>query len=156
MIGLRKSASRRFDPLDSLLGYHVRRLSVLTMADLAESLAPLGLTPTSASILFIIGSNAGLTQSDVGKYLGVLRANMAPLAAALIDRGLVEREPLDGRSQALRLSVAGRALHRRAWKAVRGHEKRMFGTLTPAVRARLVSQLRSIWRNTESPAGAGA
>ena len=47
--------------------------------------------PVEASILFVIGSQPGITQSDIGKVLGILRANMTPLVAALITQGLVER-----------------------------------------------------------------
>jgi len=52
------------DPFDDLLGYHLRRASVVAMADLAEALAPLKLKPAHASILFVVASNAGVTQSD--------------------------------------------------------------------------------------------
>src|ERR1700753_2223817 len=89
------------DPLAELLGYHLRRLSVRVMTDLGRSLAPLDLNPADASGLLMIDANPGITQSEVGKAIGVLRANMAPLVADLVSRGLVEREPVDGRSNAL-------------------------------------------------------
>jgi DNA-binding MarR family transcriptional regulator len=132
------------DPMDSLLGYHLRRLSVATMADLTESLTAFGLSPAAASVLFVIGSNKGITQSDVGKMLGIFRANMAPIVAALMKKGWVEREALDGRSQALRLSRAGRPVHRRAWKMIKAHEERLFGSLPPSRRVRMIEQLRAL------------
>jgi DNA-binding MarR family transcriptional regulator len=138
--------ARETDPFDSMLGYHLRRLSVAAMTDLAGSLARLGLKPVDASILFVISSHSGITQSEVGRSLGILRANMAPLIAGLTKKGLIEREPVDGRSQALRLSTRGRALCRQAREATRQHEDRMFGTLTPAARARMISQLRALWQ----------
>jgi hypothetical protein len=45
------------DPFEGLLGYHLRRLSVIAMADLAAALAPLDLKPTEASMLFVIDAN---------------------------------------------------------------------------------------------------
>jgi len=87
------------DPFAGLLGYHLRRLSVLVMADFTEALAPLGLKPAEASVLYAIRAGTGMTQSDVGKMLGIQRANMAPLIAGLMQRGLVERDRVDGRSR---------------------------------------------------------
>lgn len=141
-----ESQAPESDPFGALLGYHLRRLSVIAMADLTESLAPLGLKPADASVLFMIGSNSRLTQSDIGRALGILRANMAPLIAALVKRGLVEREPVDGRSQALCLTPAGQAIRRQAWRSTKAHEARMFGTLTPAAHTRMVAQLRTLWQ----------
>ena len=138
------------DPLDSLVGYNLRRLSVATMADLAESLKPLGLKPTTAALLFVVGANPGITQSDAGKVLGVLRANMAPLVAGLAKRGLLERERRDGRSHGLQLSAAGRTLQRSAWKLTQAHEDRLFGRLSVAARSRMTMQLREIWQGEQS------
>ena len=132
--------------LDKLLGYHLRRLSVSVMADLTASLSGLGLKPVEASILFVIGSQPGITQSDIGKVLGILRANMTPLVAALITQGLVERKRADGRSHALSLSSAGQALARKASVATEAHEERVFGSLSRATRAHLIAQLRRLWQ----------
>jgi DNA-binding MarR family transcriptional regulator len=132
------------NPCDGLLGYHLRRLSVLVMADFTEALAPLGLKPAEASLLYVVGAQAGLTQSDIGKVLGIQRANMAPLIAGLMQRGLVERDRVDGRSQALRLSPAGEAARAAAWEVNRVHEARMFGTLSEAARGKMAAQLRGL------------
>src|ERR1700685_109043 len=123
MNGTTKLLPRESDVFGQLLGYHLRRLSVMVMADLTKSLSPLGLKPADASILFVIAAKPGITQSDIGKVLGILRANMAPLIAGLVTQGLIEREPVDGRSQALRLSAAGQSLCRQAQSATRSHEK---------------------------------
>jgi DNA-binding MarR family transcriptional regulator len=132
---------------EGLIGYHLRRLSVAVMTDLADSLAPLGLRPAEASVLFMIDANPGITQSDVAKELGILRANMTPLIAALVKRDLIQREPVDGRSQALTLSSRGDALTRKAWLITRQHENRMFGTLSESARIRVIAQLRGLWRH---------
>ena len=111
------------DPFGSLVGYHLRRLSVLAMTDLSKALAPLGLKPADASVLFSLAANPGITQSDMGKTLGIRRANMAPLIAALVERGLIDRQAVDGRSQALRLSASGRLLQSQARKVTETHEQ---------------------------------
>jgi len=144
-----KTLEIRSDPFDDLLGYHLRRMSVMVMADLTEVLSQLGLKPADASILWMIGAYPGITQSDAGKALGILRANMAPLIARLLDRGLIEREPVDGRSHALRLSSTGLDLCRRARSAATGHEDRLFKSLSRTARAQMISQLRALWMDRE-------
>jgi len=134
------------DPFVNLLGYHLRRLSVLVMADFTEALSPLGLKPAEACVLYAVAAAPGLTQSDVGKMLGIQRANMAPLIAGLIQLGLVERDRVDGRSQALRLTAAGEAARSAALAANHLHEERMFGSLGKPARARVTAQLRSLWQ----------
>jgi DNA-binding MarR family transcriptional regulator len=140
-----KTLELESDPFDDLLGYHLRRLSVAVMADFGQALAPLGLKAADASILFMIEANPAITQSDVGKALGILRANMAPLIANLLSRGLIEREPADGRSHALRLSSTGEDLCLRAKRAATAHEDRFFRTLSKGARTRMISQLRALW-----------
>ncbi len=135
------------DPFDQLLGYHLRRASVRTMADLAEALAPYDLRPTEASVLFVIAGQPGITQSQIGRALAVKRANMVPIIAMLESRGVLDREPVDGRSQGLVLTPAGQALHERAIAAVRDHEERMFGALDPATRDILGAAMRAVWRD---------
>lgn len=143
------------DPLATLLGYQLRRLSVLVMADLAEALAPLDLRSAEATMLFLIAAQPGLTQSDLGRTLGIQRANMAPLIAGLDQRGLLDRAKLDGRSQSLRLTDAGAALCRQAWERVQDHEARLFADLSPGERSRWATQLRDLWETlgAREPAG---
>jgi DNA-binding MarR family transcriptional regulator len=133
------------DAFDGLLGYHLRRLSVMVMTDLTQALSPLDLRPADASVLFVIAANPGTTQSEVGKTLGILRANMAPLTGALLKRELIVREAVDGRSHALTLSGAGRSLCARAKRVTQEHETRLFGALTANAKRRLIAQLRELW-----------
>jgi DNA-binding MarR family transcriptional regulator len=138
------------DPFEGLLGYHLRRLSVIAMADLAAALAPLDLKPTEASMLFVIDASPGISQSEVGRILGVKRANMAPLVASLMRRGLIEREPVDGRLQALRLSCEGESMRAKARACVETHEERVFGSLSKDVRNQMIAVLASLWSKPEA------
>ena len=135
------------DPADDLLGYHLRRVSVHSMSDFSAALAPLGLRPAEASVLFVVGANPGVTQSQIGRMLGIKRANMAPLVASLAKRGLLRATPKDGRSHGLRLTTAGGALCRRARRAADAHDRRFFATLADADRARLLGHLRALWQH---------
>jgi DNA-binding MarR family transcriptional regulator len=132
-------------PFDLFLGYHLRRASVLVMADLTAALGPLGLKPAEASVLFLIGGHDGITQAEIGRALGIQRANMAPLIAHLMETGLVVKVAVNGRSQALRLSPAGMDVHGQAIAATRAHEARLFGGVSEVERKRLIAVLRGLW-----------
>lgn len=102
------------DPVKDLPGYALRRVSVAFMSRLAARLARLDLRPAEATVLLVIQDNPGVKQSEIGRLLGVVSANMAPLVARLADRDLIIRQAVDGRSQGLTLSEAGRRIAQRA------------------------------------------
>jgi DNA-binding MarR family transcriptional regulator len=133
------------NPLDDLLGYQLRRASAAMLADLAEALGDFHLRPTEVSVLLLIEANPDITQSEIGRVLGVKRANMAPITATLTERGLIERAQANGRSQALRLSADGAAMAMDARARIHDHEDRFFGKLPDSARAALLPVLRSIW-----------
>jgi DNA-binding MarR family transcriptional regulator len=114
------------------------------MADLGHSLAPLDLKPVEATILIIISANPGCTQSDVGRSLGINRANMVPLITVLLKQGMVEKAPVDGRSQALTLTNAGRAKVEAAEKVVDQHEARFQALVNKSNRDALIAVLHAI------------
>ena len=97
------------NPLESHLGYQLRRASALLMADLGTRLAPTGLRPTEVAVLLVIRANKGCQQGAVGELLGIKPANMVPLIARLVKQGLVDRARADGRSHSLSLTPLGRA-----------------------------------------------
>ncbi|MBD8545154.1 MarR family winged helix-turn-helix transcriptional regulator [Sphingomonas sp. CFBP 8760] len=97
------------NPFDSHLGYLLRRASNAIIGELAQRLDAIGLKVSEASILLLIEHNPRITQSDLGRMLGIKRANMVPLAAGLESRGLVTRQPVNGRSHGLTLTETGKA-----------------------------------------------
>ena len=102
------------DPVKTLPGYALRRVSAAVMARLAVRLERFQLRPAEATVLLVIGANPGVKQSQIGRLLDIASANMAPLTARLADRGLIIRQAVDGRSQGLRLSEAGRRMAHKA------------------------------------------
>ena len=107
------------DPLRSLPGYQLRRISTSTMGDLARKLASLELRPSEASALVVIAHNPAVAQSDLGRILGIASGNLVPMIAKLEKRQLVVREQADGRSLNLRLSSAGEQLASQAFATMR-------------------------------------
>ena len=87
-----------------------------------------------------------MTQSEVGKALGIFRANKAPLVGRLVKRGFIERRTIDGRSQALKLTAAGAGACRQAKAAVRAHEDRLFGSLPAVAKRKLIQEIRTLWQ----------
>lgn len=132
------------DPLKSLPGYALRRVSAAFMARLAARLAALDLRPAEATVLLVIGANPGVTQSDVGRLLDIVSANMTPLTARLVNRDLIAREPVDGRSQGLRLSDSGRRLMQKARKIMEELESELLERIPAAQRAGFIGALMAL------------
>ncbi|MBS0421781.1 MAG: MarR family transcriptional regulator [Proteobacteria bacterium] len=115
------------------------------MQKLSRELVPLDLRPSEASVLLVIDANANITQSEIGRMLEIAGANMAPLIGRLEKRELVERQPVDGRSQGLVLTAAGRALCARARKVMTSHEENLMARIPANQRAAFVAALQSLW-----------
>lgn len=133
------------NPLDTRVGYQLRRASSLLMARLSERLAQLGLSPTEASILVLIEANDAPTQSDIGRVLAIKRANMAPLTSGLERKGLIQREAVDGRSHGLHLTERGVEVASAARDTMIAHEESHFGILDDEARSLLTSTLKGLW-----------
>ncbi len=141
--------SKLSDPLETLLGYQLRRASNVMMADLGSRLQAIELRPVEASILTLIDANPGCTQSDLGRSLGIQRANMAPLMTGLTKAGLVDRVPLGGRSQALRLTRTGTERVKTVHAIIDAHEARFLRLFAPELRDAALEVLKSIRQEGE-------
>jgi DNA-binding MarR family transcriptional regulator len=117
--------------LDTLLGYQLRRATAVLMADFVRVLVDFELRPAEITTLLIIADNPDCSQSEVGEALAIKRANMVPIIAKLIERGLVARTRVDGRSLALRVTAAGQAQADEAWRRIHAHEARFKALLEP-------------------------
>lgn len=137
------------DPLKDLPGYALRRVSAAFMARFAARLSRLDLRPAEASVLLVIGANPGVIQSEVGKLLGIVSANMAPLVARLADRELIVREAVDGRSQGLKLSEAGRRVVQKARSIVEELESDLIARIPATERSAFLKVLAALARADE-------
>ncbi len=139
------------DPLQSMLGFQLRRTSVAVMNALAVELEPLGIRPSEATLLMMIGANPGCTQSDVCRALRAQPANMVPLVNKLVVAGSIERERGKGRAIGLRLTDDGKTLFENVRAAFARHEARIARNLPPAMRADLIPALMRICRDACCP-----
>jgi len=138
------------DPLSQLPGYLLRRASTAVLTELNLLLKPLKLRHADAAFLLLIASSPGMTQSNLGRILDIQRANMAPLVARLEKRGLLDRQRVDGRSQALALTAKGRDLEARARAVVTGFEASLFERVPPKMRPMVLPILMALWNPTRS------
>jgi DNA-binding MarR family transcriptional regulator len=142
------SAESLENPLESLVGYRLRQVSLAIAADLSERLEALSLTLISLSVLLTIEANPGVTQSDLCRRLGIKRANMTPQVFQFERRKLIERLAADGRSQSLRLTAKGKALSASARNLVQANESAFLSALSADEQTALESALArlDLWR----------
>lgn len=132
------------NPLKNYPGYALRRASSASLSQLAHRLAPLGLRLGEASVLRVIQANPGIKQSEIGRMLDIVSANMTPLVRKLSKQGWVLREHVDGRSQALRLSETGKRLTARVTQAMTEHEASLMARIPSELRIDFIKALTAL------------
>jgi DNA-binding MarR family transcriptional regulator len=135
-----------YGPLESSIGYRLRRAQLAIFEDVIRIFDEVGLRPGSFSVLAVIGRNPGLKQSEVSAALGIQRTNFVGLIDSLERRGLAVRKPSekDRRSYALHLTPAGRELVARATELQRRHEAALAKRLGPDGRESLLELLQRL------------
>ena len=121
------------------LGFHVAR-------QFTERLAPLGLEPRHAGVLFRLAANEGLSQQAIGELIGLNPTRMVFLVDELEQRGLVERRrnAADRRSYALYLTAQGREKLREVRASRSRHQDEIGGSLNRDERVQLTGLLRKL------------
>jgi DNA-binding MarR family transcriptional regulator len=132
------------DPLASLPGYVLRRAANAMMAELANRLSAIDVRISDASVLMLIGGRSDMTSSDIGRVLDIQRANMVPLLNRLESAGLIERRPLDRKSQAIVLTPAGEKRLREVNKVTATFEDDLVARIPAEHRPHFVPALQSL------------
>ncbi len=135
------------DPLSHYPGYSLRRAANATAAELAARLSDIGLKQVDASLLLLIGANPDVTASALGRELDIQRANMVPLLKRLEDGGLIDRNPLDGKSQGLVLTADGEDRRKEALAIIEAFESALLARIPADHRHHLLPALQALWRN---------
>jgi DNA-binding MarR family transcriptional regulator len=99
----------KYDVLDELLGFSLRRAQIAMFRAFGEATRGVDITPPRFTALVVIGANPGLSQSVLGRVLGIARSGAMLLTNWFEERGLVERRrrPNDGRAWGLHLTRRG-------------------------------------------------
>jgi len=130
----------------SLPGYALRRAANATAADLTARLDRIGIRLVDATVLMLIADNPGTTSSAVGKVLDIQRANMVPLLKRLEDAGLIEREPIDRKSQGIAVTAGGKARLAEVRRVIAEFEAELIERVPQRHRDHLLPALNALWR----------
>ncbi|MBC2666520.1 MarR family transcriptional regulator [Novosphingobium flavum] len=114
------------------------------MSELSARLAPLDLRISDATLLLLVSDRHDLTSSEIGKVLDIQRANMVPLLNRLEAAGLVRREPIDRKSQAIVLTEAGQDHLAKVKSITASFEDDLLARIPAQHRAHLVPALRAL------------
>lgn len=119
------------------------QLGSLSASRFAERTKELGLTPSDAGTLRLIGRTPGMSQRVLADRLGAVPSRVVPLIDSLETRGLVERTRsiTDRRNYELGLTKAGRDMLGRLRTVAEDHESELLGALTPEQSAELARLL---------------
>lgn len=134
------------DPLTRFPGYSLRRAANATGAELAQRLSAVDLRQSDVSLLMLVEANPGTTASALGRKLDIQRANMVPILKRLEDAGLIDRAPIDGKSQGLALTRVGLARLAEGRKVIDEFERELLERVPEEHRAHLLPALNAIWR----------
>lgn len=136
----------RYDVLDELLGYSLRRAQVAMFAAFHEATRGMGITPPRFTALVVIGANPGLSQTVLGNVLGIARSGAMLLADRFEAQGWVERRhrPDDGRAWGLYLTRRGEALVERLKRRVVATDRRRAAVLSSRERRELLRLLEKL------------
>ncbi len=132
------------DPLAGLPGYALRRAANVMMAELASRLAVLDLRISDAAVLQLITGRTDMTASEIGKVLDIQRANMVPLLNRLDAAGLIQRQPLDRKSQAVVLTAVGQDQLIRVRKITTQFEDDLMARIPPAHQPHFLPALQAL------------
>jgi DNA-binding MarR family transcriptional regulator len=119
------------------------QLGAFASSRFAERTREIGLTPSDAGVLRLLGRTPGLSQRSLADRLGAVPSRVVPLIDSLEARGLVERvrSSTDRRNYELRLTAAGATMLRTLREVAEKHEAELLAPLTSEESAQLGSLL---------------
>ncbi|MBI4967158.1 MAG: MarR family transcriptional regulator [Rhodospirillales bacterium] len=132
--------------LSDMVGYRLRRATAAVYLDFIATFRATQLRPTQFSVLTVIATNPGRTQSAIAQALHLKRANFVVLLDELEARGLIRRAPSRGdrRSYALHLTDKGQAALKTLRRLNRRHESHIARKLGAAGRRHLLELLERL------------
>lgn len=141
-----------FGPLPQLLGYQIRQAQTALFKDFSSITDSLKVTPGEFSLLALIETNPGVSQTALTSMYKVDKSTLSLSIGGLVKRGLVRRvrAPLDNRYYALWLTDTGRRLLRKVKARVDLQERAMDAVLRPGERALLLDMLARICHTFDS------
>lgn len=108
------------------------QLGALASSRFAERTRRIGLTPSDAGVLRLLGRTPGLSQRALADRLGSVPSRVVSLIDSLQERGLVERvrSRTDRRNYELHLTARGKEVLRELRRIAEEHEADLLSPLT--------------------------
>ncbi len=143
---IRRIAGLDYAPLDGILGFAVRRAQVALFLAFHKAAHGLHISPPRFTALVMIGANPGISQSTLGKVLGIARSGAMLLTDDLEERRLVERRQHedDARVWGLYLTPRGKTFTDGLRRRVLAEDRRQASVLTASERAQLSRLLNKL------------
>lgn len=138
------AAQRPAVPLDRFLTYRLHQVNKITDRVSTEAYAQeLDLPVGEARCLAAIGNFAPLSINQLAARANLDKAQASRAAQALVERGLVKKEPdpADARGVVLQPTAEGRRLWARVMRLIARRNEEIFGCLTAAERRQLAALL---------------
>lgn len=128
-----------FGVLRELMGYALRRAQIAIYEDFFATVADLDITPPMFSSMVLIRNNPGLSQSRLGRVVGIARSGTMALVDRLERAGYVERQPTPGdrRVNQLALTPHGEEVLDELIRRIRAHDDRVSARLSEAEKVTL-------------------
>lgn len=144
----------RDETLRHFLGYHMKRAFNVIQADLTQTLKPFQLRMLTYTALVLITDNPGLSQSQLADAMDIERPNLVVIIDQLEQRELIVRDRVqtDRRAYALRVTLAGRRLCKKAIAACKAHEEQLLAGLDDATRDNLVTAMTTLSKHLNNRA----
>ena len=136
-----------YDMLHSIVGYALRRAQVHVYQNYAKTIGELDIRPAQFAALTIIGSNPGLSQTQLAASMGIDRSGVVILLDAIEGKGLAMRvpSPTDRRTHAIVLTAQGQTMLAKLKEVVGEHDNDVTAGFSDAERETLVNLLRRIY-----------
>ena len=151
-------AEPTFGVLSEVLGFHLAQASVATDQSFQAHIGgPLNLRKVEFSLLMLLLANGPMAPKAIARMLSLSAPNLTLQLDRLDKRRIVTREqnPLDGRSQHIRLTDSGARLARKAAAAAGPLESTLNARLSPAEHAMLIELLCKLGGRRRPPQTSG-
>ena len=114
------------------IAFQLSALGALVSSRFAERTREIGLTPSDAGVLRLLGHEPGLSQRSLADRLGAVPSRVVSLIDSLQARGLVERtrSSTDRRNYELRLTAEGAKEVGKLRRIAEAHEAEILAPLT--------------------------
>ena len=132
--------------LEEQVGYWLRRAYQRHMAIFTATMGDLDLTSVQFAALVKLRDMKAVTQTELGRLIGMDKATISGMVSRLQKRGLLQfrPDPLDRRSRIIALTDAGEALLTQALRRIDRVGEDTLAPIDAAERAALRDMLRKI------------